>query len=207
MGQQVYSTPQKLWPALLAPSPISKIVICNLNLFEPDLKNTFFPSENQIFPFIKKITWTQQLSTNLFSKPKMSLSHLNFSARSDALPEPDQEEVQIRRQIHESHYNEFFDETKFRNPDDVSKVPGLVPKQHEEVERLKVQFRRANEIYLRSHPEINSMISVFLCKLLEEQPENILSYAGKFFDNDNLQSVIDIELNHYFGDDDGADNK
>ena len=59
---------------------------------------------------------------------------------------------------------------------------GLVPKQHEEVETLKVQFRRANEIYLRSHPEVNAMISVFLCKLLEEQPDNILGYAGKFFD-------------------------
>ena len=56
----------------------------------------------------------------------MSLSHLNFSARSDAMPEADQEEVQIKRQIHESHYKEFFDETKFRNPDDVAKVPGRI---------------------------------------------------------------------------------
>merc|ERR1711976_306458 len=112
-----------------------------------------------------RIKNSKKKKQKIFWKEKMSLSHLNFSARSDALPEPDQEEVQIKRQIHESHYNEFFDETKFRNPDDVAKVPGLVPKQHEEVERLKVQFRRSNEIYLRSHPEVNNMISVFLCKL------------------------------------------
>ena len=46
----------------------------------------------------------------------------------------------------------------------------------------KVQFRMSNELYLRDHPELNTMIQVFLFKVLEEKPQNILSYAGKFFD-------------------------
>jgi hypothetical protein len=40
----------------------------------------------------------------------------------------------------------------------------------------------ANEIYLRKHPELHTIISVFLFRVLEEKPDNILAYAGKFFD-------------------------
>ena len=39
-----------------------------------------------------------------------------------------------------------------------------------------------NELYLRKHPELNTMIMVFLFKVFEERPANILAYAGKFFD-------------------------
>ena len=39
-----------------------------------------------------------------------------------------------------------------------------------------------NEAYLRAHPKINQLISVFMFKVLEEKPNNILEYAGKFFD-------------------------
>lgn len=38
-----------------------------------------------------------------------------------------------------------------------------------------------NEMYLRKHPELNTIISVFLFRVLEEKPDNILQYAGKFF--------------------------
>lgn len=37
-------------------------------------------------------------------------------------------------------------------------------------------------MYLRKHPELNKMISVFLFKVLEEKPSDILTYAGDFFD-------------------------
>jgi len=39
-----------------------------------------------------------------------------------------------------------------------------------------------NEQYLRSHPELNTIISVFLFRVLEEKPDDVLSYAGQFFD-------------------------
>jgi hypothetical protein len=40
----------------------------------------------------------------------------------------------------------------------------------------------ANEKYIREHPELNTIISVFLFRVLEEKPENILAYAGRYFD-------------------------
>jgi hypothetical protein len=40
----------------------------------------------------------------------------------------------------------------------------------------------SNELYLRNHPELTTIISVFLFRVLEEKPENVLSYAGKYFD-------------------------
>lgn len=50
------------------------------------------------------------------------------------------------------------------------------------------------------------MISVFLFKVLEEKPGDILSYAGKFFDQyvelnsrPELEKIIDIQTKHYLG--------
>jgi hypothetical protein len=40
----------------------------------------------------------------------------------------------------------------------------------------------ANEIYLRKHPELSVMLSIFLFRVLEEKPDDVLAYAGKFFD-------------------------
>ena len=40
----------------------------------------------------------------------------------------------------------------------------------------------ANEFYMRDHPEIQKLVTVFLFKVLDEKPKDILSYAGKFFD-------------------------
>lgn len=47
---------------------------------------------------------------------------------------------------------------------------------------LKIKFRYENELYLRKHPELNDLVSCFLFKVLEEKPDNILAYAGNFFD-------------------------
>lgn len=41
------------------------------------------------------------------------------------------------------------------------------------------------------------MISVFLFKVLEEKPKDILAYAGKYFDQPDLQKLIEIESKHY----------
>lgn len=51
---------------------------------------------------------------------------------------------------------------------------------------------------MREHPELNDLISVFLFKLLEEKPSNIISYAGQFFDRKGLKEIINIEKEHYF---------
>jgi hypothetical protein len=36
------------------------------------------------------------------------------------------------------------------------------------------------------------MVSVFLFKVLEEKPKDILRYAGKYFDQPELSKIIDI---------------
>lgn len=58
----------------------------------------------------------------------------------------------------------------------------------------------ANELYLRKHPELNIMISIFLFRVLEEKPDDLLKYAGNFFDQyaihithrPNLRDIIAI---------------
>lgn len=40
----------------------------------------------------------------------------------------------------------------------------------------------ANETYLKNHPELSVMMSIFLFRVLEEKPEDVLDYAGRFFD-------------------------
>ena len=114
----------------------------------------------------------------------MSESHLNIH-NPDEIQEDEHtilQNKQRQNQIFLEKKKEYFDESKFKNTDDVAKVPGLVPKQREELDILKAQFRRANEIYLRAHPEIDSIISVFMCKLLEDKPKDVLTYAGDFFE-------------------------
>jgi hypothetical protein len=55
----------------------------------------------------------------------------------------------------------------------------------------------ANELYLRKHPELSVLMSIFLFRVLEEKPENLLTYAGKFFDQPNLEQIIAIQKKHY----------
>ena len=52
-------------------------------------------------------------------------------------------------------------------------------------------MRIENEQYFRSHPEIETMISRFVKKVLDERPENILQFAGVFFDRPDLKEFIE----------------
>lgn len=114
----------------------------------------------------------------------MSQSHLNFiGTPSDPRnPQDEAEEIAKKEKTFREKKREYFDESQFINPADIAKVPGFVPTQKKELDILKAQFRRANEIYLRAHPEIDTLISVFVCKLLEDRPKDVLSYAGSFFE-------------------------
>ena len=114
----------------------------------------------------------------------MSQTHLNFfGVPSEPMhPEKVAEDKALKEKIFREKKKEYFDESQFKNTADVAKVPGLVPSQKAELDILKAQFRRANEIYLRAHPEIDTLISVFICKLLEDKPKDVLTYAGAFFE-------------------------
>ena len=49
----------------------------------------------------------------------------------------------------------------------------------------------ANERYFRQHPEISSLIGLFVRKILDDRPDNILEYAGTFFDRAELKDVVE----------------
>lgn len=91
----------------------------------------------------------------------------------------------------------LYNQDNYHNPQNVIGVDGLAKAQVRLLDKKKVQYRVNNEIYLRKHPELQNMISVFLFKVLEEKPKDILAYAGKYFDQPDLEKLIKIESEHY----------
>ena len=50
----------------------------------------------------------------------------------------------------------------------------------------------ANERYFRDHQEIKYLLELFVSKILDDKPENILEYAGTFFDSASLRDYVNI---------------
>lgn len=46
-------------------------------------------------------------------------------------------------------------------------------------------------MYFRKHPEIRGMIALFIKKILDDRPDNILQYAGLFYDRAELRDIVD----------------
>lgn len=88
--------------------------------------------------------------------------------------------------------NNIYNQDKHYNPHNVIGVQNLTKAQNSLLDEKKVKYRVNNEEYLRKHPELQNMISVFLFKVLEEKPKDILNYAGKYFDQPDLAKIIDI---------------
>ena len=55
-------------------------------------------------------------------------------------------------------------------------------------------MRLENEKYFRKHPEIRGLIALFIRKILDDRPENILQYAGTFFDRAELRDVVEESI-------------
>ena len=53
-----------------------------------------------------------------------------------------------------------------------------------------MELRIENEKYFREHPELNAMVQLFIFKVLDDRPDNILAYAGQFFDRAELHEVV-----------------
>ena len=51
-------------------------------------------------------------------------------------------------------------------------------------------MRILNELYFRQHPELNGLIALFIRKILDDRPDDILKYAGTFFDRAELRDVV-----------------
>lgn len=60
----------------------------------------------------------------------------------------------------------------------------------EELNNCKVRQRREDALYLRDHPELTLMLNSFLRTVLEESPEDPLTFAQDFFTQKNLEKHI-----------------
>ena len=79
-----------------------------------------------------------------------------------------------KEQVYNYQISNMYNKEKHYNPHDVTGVKGLTPAQVRLLAQKKVQYRVNNETYLRKHPELQNMVSVFLFKVLEEKPKDIL---------------------------------
>ena len=51
-----------------------------------------------------------------------------------------------------------------------------------------------NEHYFREHPEINALITIFIWKVLDEWPDDILKFSGGFFDWAELKQIVESQM-------------
>jgi hypothetical protein len=72
---------------------------------------------------------------------------------------------------------------------DLVGIKELLKAQSSLVERIKFLTRIDNEKYLREHPEIEALIGIYLIKLMEEKPSNILKFSGEFFNKTDLKQL------------------
>lgn len=109
-----------------------------------------------------------------------SIQHINLEQddRFDPIQQAEFQKYNLENQ---------YDFSKHKNSHDITGTTGLVKAQNDELNIKKVQFRISNELYLRKHPELNDLIQIFLFKVLEEKPQNVISYAGEFFDRNGLE--------------------
>jgi len=69
--------------------------------------------------------------------------------------------------------------------------PGELSFEGQEVlNRNKVDLRRDDAMYMRDHPELTLLVNCFLRTVLEESPEDPLTFAQDFFTQRNLQKRI-----------------
>ena len=83
----------------------------------------------------------------------------------------------------------------FKNNHDLIGVEGILRAQKNEIEKKKLELRMENERYLRQHNEINFIIELFVSKILDDKPENILEYGGTFFDSAGLREQVERHTN------------
>ncbi|XP_055974740.1 RIIa domain-containing protein 1 [Sorex fumeus] len=70
----------------------------------------------------------------------------------------------------------------------------LSPLQLEELRRCKIQTRIANEKYLRTHREVELLVSGFFREILLQRPDNILDFATEYFVDPALPDKIHMQL-------------
>ncbi|KAM8817320.1 RIIa domain-containing protein 1 [Rhynchonycteris naso] len=73
--------------------------------------------------------------------------------------------------------------------------PGaLSPQQLEKLRDFKIQTRIGNEKYLRTHKEVELLISGYFRKMFLERPDNIREFAADYFTDPRLPYRIHMQL-------------
>jgi hypothetical protein len=62
--------------------------------------------------------------------------------------------------------------------------------QQAKIHQLKVQQRIQNEQYLRQHPELKALVSLFMRQLLETKPEKPEMFAAEFFTRPDVKPIV-----------------
>ncbi|KAI5930594.1 RIIa domain-containing protein 1 [Manis javanica] len=70
----------------------------------------------------------------------------------------------------------------------------LSPAQVEQLRNLKIQTRIANEKYLRTHREVDLLLSGFLREMFLKRPDNIEEFAADYFTDPRLPNKIHMQL-------------
>ncbi|XP_050987278.1 RIIa domain-containing protein 1-like isoform X2 [Labeo rohita] len=71
----------------------------------------------------------------------------------------------------------------------------LSPEQQEKLHHFKVKTRVANEKYLRSHPEVEMLLSDFLRGVFLKRPTDIREFAADHFSDPGLPKKIHAQMN------------
>ncbi|PFH37369.1 hypothetical protein BESB_038270 [Besnoitia besnoiti] len=83
--------------------------------------------------------------------------------------------------------------------DDCDSIPvegatKLTEEQQLQQRRNQVALMIENEKYLQHHAELAEMLALFMTKVLEERPQNVLKFAGEFFTQNGLKELVQSQL-------------
>ncbi|KAL0591066.1 RIIa domain-containing protein 1 [Plecturocebus cupreus] len=87
--------------------------------------------------------------------------------------------------------------SKMATPPDAQEPPDpwvLSPAQLEQLRKFKIQIRIVNEKYLRTHKEVEWLISAFFREIFLKRPDNILQFAADYFTDPRLPNKIHMQL-------------
>ncbi|XP_019948335.1 RIIa domain-containing protein 1 [Paralichthys olivaceus] len=70
----------------------------------------------------------------------------------------------------------------------------LSPEQQERLRQFKIKTRMDNEMYLRSHPEVEVLVGDFLRNVLLQRPADIREFAADHFTNPNLHAAVSSKM-------------
>lgn len=71
----------------------------------------------------------------------------------------------------------------------------LNTEQQEKLRQFKIKTRIANEKYLRSHPEVDMLLSDFLRNVFMKRPSDIHDFAADHFSDPGLENKIKTLMN------------